>query len=155
MNQDSRHAGNVVLLRGAILWLLMALVLAWCLVGMGFSVPGINMIFKGYDRLIQAHIDFLLMSALIFGFYAAKVPLPWHVRWSIVIGAFTNSSLFLLMSIFPVLLDPKAENFAPEGLFPVLFRLYLFASLCITTYGFGMGAIIIFRSTFATHYFSE
>jgi hypothetical protein len=150
MGQNSRYAGNVVLLRGATLWLLMALVLAWCLVGMGLGVPVIHMIFKGFDRLLQAHIDFLLMSALIFGIYAAKVPLPWHVRWSIVIGAFTNSSLFLLMSIFPVMLDAKAENFSPEGVFPMFFRLYLFTSISVTTYGFGRGAWIIFQSTFKT-----
>jgi len=93
-------------------------------------------------------MDFLLMSALIFGLYAAKVPLPWHVRWSIVIGAFSNSSLFLLMSIFPVLLDAKSEVFAPEGLLPIFFKCYLFTSILVTTYGFGGAAWIIFRSTF-------
>lgn len=148
MAQDSKHAGDVILLRGATLWLLMALVLAWCLVGMGLSVPAITMIFKSFNRLLQAHIDFLLMSALIFGIYAAKVSLPWHVCWSIVVGAFTNSSLFLLVSIFPILLDAKAEGFSPEGIFPILFKLYLFASISITTYGFGRGAVIIFKSTF-------
>ncbi len=148
MDQDSKHAGNVILLRGATLWLLMALVLAWCLVGMGLGVPIITMIFKSFNRLLQAHIDFLLMTALIFGIYAAKVTLPRHVCWSIVVGAFTNSSLFLLMSIFPIMLDGKAEGFSPEGLFPILFKLYLFASISITTYGFGRGAVIIFRSTF-------
>ena len=44
----------------------------------------------------------VLMSALIFGYYAAKVQFPWHVRWAMVVGAFTNSSLFLLMAIFPI-----------------------------------------------------
>lgn len=150
MNQNTRHTGNVLLLRGATLWLLMALVLAWCLVATSLGVPFITIIFKGFNRLLQAHIDFLLMSALIFGVYSAKVPLPWHVCWLIVIGAFTNSSMFLFMSIFPVLFDAKAEDFAPEGIFPILFHLYLFASISITTYGFGMAAIIIFRSTFAS-----
>ncbi len=150
MYQDSRHAGNVILLRGAALWLLMALALAWCLVGLSFGIPIINMIFKSFDRLLQAHIDFLLMTALIFGIYAAKVPLPWHVRWSIVVGAFTNSAMFLLMSMFPILLDAKADGFSPEGLFPVFFRLYLFVSIIVTTYGFGRAAMIIFQSTFKT-----
>jgi hypothetical protein len=65
-----------------------------------------------------------------------------------VIGAFTNSSMFLLMSMFPISLDAKAEDFAPEGMFPMLFHVYLFASISITTYGFGRGAVIIFQSTF-------
>jgi hypothetical protein len=34
------------------------------------------------------------MTALILGVYATKVPLPWHVRWAMVVGAFTNSSFF-------------------------------------------------------------
>jgi len=144
MNQDSRHSGNVILLRGAALWLLMALFL----VATSFDLPFVTMIFKDFHRLLQAHIDFLLMSALIFGVYSAKVPLPWHVCWPMVIGAFTNSSMFLFMSMFPTLLDAKADNFAPEGIFPMLF--HSFTSISVTTYGFGMAAIIILRSTFAT-----
>ncbi len=30
--QDTKHAGNVLLLRGATLWIVMALLLAWCMV---------------------------------------------------------------------------------------------------------------------------
>lgn len=141
MYQNSKHAGNIVLLRGATLWLLVALVLAWCLVFMKLELPFIKYIFKDFKRLLQGHIDFLLMSSLIFGFYAAKVPLPWHVCWSMVIGAFTNSSLFLMQSMFPVLNAPS------EGVFSMAFRVFLMISITITTYGFGRGAIIIFRST--------
>ncbi len=137
-----RHSGNIVLLRGAALWLLVALILAWCLVGWGIGVPIIKSIFESFERLLQAHIDFLLMTALIFGIYTAKVPLPWHVRWSIVVGAFTNSSLFLFMSVFPILETQVG------GLLMGVFKLFPFASIIVTTYGFGMGAVIIFRSTF-------
>ncbi|MCF6250172.1 MAG: hypothetical protein L3J75_02710 [Methylococcaceae bacterium] len=52
------------------------------------------------------------------------------------------------MSIFPVMLDAKADGFAPEGIFPICFQLFLFASISLTTYGFGRGAMIIFQSTF-------
>lgn len=145
MHQDSRHAGNVVLIRGATLWLLMALILAWSLVGLNFSVPLIQTIFQGkFTRLLQAHLDFLLMSALLFGFYAAKVPLPWHVRWTMVVGAFANSSLFLLQAIFPLLDTPTPS----EGTFPAAFRLFLLASIVVTSYGFGKGALTVLRSTF-------
>jgi hypothetical protein len=107
MNKDFGPAGNVILLRGACLWLLAALVLAWCLVGLDFGVPFVKAIFPGkFTRVLQAHIDFLLMTALILGFYAAKTALPWHVRWAMVIGAFTNSSLFLLQGMFPILDSP-------------------------------------------------
>ncbi|GBG14016.1 uncharacterized protein NMK_1572 [Novimethylophilus kurashikiensis] len=143
--QDTKHAGNIVLLRGAGLWLLMALLLAWCMVGLNFGVPGLKEIFVGkFTRLLQAHIDFLLMTALILGFYAAKVPLPWHVRWAMVVGAFTNSSLFLLMAIFPQLDSPTpVAGWGPEA-----FKYYLLTSILITSYGFGKGAVTVLKSTF-------
>lgn len=139
--QQERHAGNLVLIRGAALWLLMALLLAWCMVGLNFGVSPLKWVFAGkFSRLLQAHIDFLLMTALILGFYAAKVPLPWHVRWAMVVGAFTNSSLFLLMAIFPTLDSPSAPP-------PQLFQIYLLASILVTSYGFGKGAVIVLQST--------
>lgn len=142
MQQDAKHAGNIVLIRGATLWLLMALALAWCMVGLNFGVAPLKALFSGkFTRLLQAHIDFLLMSSLILGFYAAKVTLPWHVRWAMVVGAFTNSSLFLLMAIFPALDNPTAPP-------PQLFQMYLFASIITTSYGFGKASVIVLRSTF-------
>lgn len=142
MQQDAKHAGNIVLIRGATLWLLMALALAWCMVGLNFGAAPLKALFSGkFTRLLQAHIDFLLMSSLILGFYAAKVTLPWHVRWAMVVGAFTNSSLFLLMAIFPALDHPTTPP-------PQLFQMYLFASIITTSYGFGNASVIVLRSTF-------
>ena len=60
MNDDEQYAGNVVLLRGACLWLLTALFLAWCLVGMGLGVTAVTAVFKDFTRLLQAHIDFFV-----------------------------------------------------------------------------------------------
>ena len=144
MHQNLKHAGNIVLLRGACLWLLAALALAWCLVGLSFEIPLVKALLPGkFARVRQAHIDLLLMTALILGIYAAKTPLPWHVRWAMVVGAFTNSSLFLLPAMFPVLDGPPAEQgFAGQLYFP-----YLIASLVITSYGFGKAAVTVLRST--------
>lgn len=142
MSRTDRHAGNVVLIRGGALWLLVALILAWCLVGHKMQVPLVTAIFHDFDRLLQGHIDFLLMTALILGFYGARIPLAWHVRWTMVIGAFTNSSLFLLLSMFPILEQPSME------LHSLLYRSFLFASISVTTYGFGMAAITVLLSTF-------
>ena len=141
--QKRSNDTNIVLLRGACLWLIMALILAWSMIAMYFSIPPFPLIFKGeFSRLLQAHIDFLLMTALILGFYGAGVPLPWHVRWAMVVGAFTNSSLFLLLAIFPVLDKPEIEP-------PLIFNLYRFSSLLITSYGFGKASALVFKSTFA------
>ena len=81
MKQNDNHAGNVVLVRGACFLILMALLLAWSLVGFYNQVGFLKTLFPGNPtRVLQAHIDFLLMSALILGFYAARIGLPWHVR---------------------------------------------------------------------------
>ncbi|MDD5277662.1 MAG: hypothetical protein PHR16_16470 [Methylovulum sp.] len=147
MNPHFTQTDNMLLLRGAALWLLVALCLAWCLVFLKFDLAFIKMIFPGkFTRVLQAHLDFLLMAALLFGFYAAKVPLPTSVRVSMVVGAFTNSSLFLAQAMFPAL-DAATPA---EGFFAGIFRLYLMASLLITSYGFGRGAFIVLMSTFKT-----
>ena len=94
----------------------------------------VKAIFLGKQtRLLQAHIDFLLMTALILGFYAARIPLHWSVRWAMVIGAFGNSSIFLLESIFPVLesADPA------DGSLLAIFQFYAMGSISTTTYDSG------------------
>jgi hypothetical protein len=105
----------------------------------------VKAIFLGKQtRLLQAHIDFLLMTALILGFYAARIPLHWSVRWAMVIGAFGNSSIFLLESIFPVLesADPA------DGSLLAIFQFYAMGSISTTTYGFGAAALTVLWSTF-------
>lgn len=145
MTNDQSHAGNVILIRGACLWILVALVLAWSLVGLYNQIGFLESLFPGKSsRILQAHIDFLLMSALILGIYAARVGLPRHVRWAMVIGAFTNSSLFLLYAIFPIL-DPATENYTPSGTGFTLFNIYLYASLLLTSYGFGKAAVLVLK----------
>lgn len=146
MSQNTQFSDNVVLIRGATLWLLTALALAWCMVGLNLGMPGLPAIFPGkFTRLLQAHLDFLMMSALLFGFYAANVPLACSVRWAMVVGAFTNSSLFLLMAMFPILDAPTPSN----DMLVAAFRSFTLASVVITSYGFGKGAVIVLRSTFA------
>ena len=142
---NDKHAGNVILLRAAALWLMVSLFLAWCLAGIGM---GIVPFFHSSDRVLQSHLDFAIMTALMLGIYAAKVPQPGHVRWAIVIGAFTNSSVFLFMSAFPILLDAKADNYAPTGSVPMIFMLFIMVSSLITTYGYAGACINILRSTF-------
>jgi cell division protein FtsW (lipid II flippase) len=151
MVHNNNNNGNIVMLRGACLWILMALILAWSLVGIYNDIGFLKEIFSGSPkRVLQAHIDFLLMSALILGFFATGVPLPWHARWAMVVGAFTNSSLFLIFAIFPST-DPLSETFAPDSVGNSVFDVYLYTSLIVTTYGFGRAAIIIFRSTLNHH----
>lgn len=145
MTRRTPEATNILLLRGAALWLLVALLLALCLAGLNFGIPFLKTLFAGkQSRLVQSHIDYLLMSALIFGFYAARIHLHWSIRWAMVVGAFTNSSLFLLQAIFPVLDSPVPV----DGVLPSLFRIYLMISLPTATYGFAGAAISVLWWTF-------
>jgi hypothetical protein len=145
MQDGAKHAGNIILLRFAGLWLLAALALAWCLVGLGFNLAPFHALFPGkYHRVLQAHLDFLIMSALILGFYGARIPLPRHVCWAMGIGAFTNSSLFLLMALFPGL-DPTTPAAGP---FALLYLVYTLLSITLTSYGFGKGSVTVLKSTF-------
>ena len=61
-----------------------------------------------------------------------------------MVGAFGNSSLFLLQALFPVLDAPVPT----EGVFPALFHLYLMGSIVTTTYGFGAAALTVLWTTF-------
>lgn len=147
MVQNNNNNGNIVMLRGACLWILVALILAWSLVGIYNDIGFLKGIFPGSPkRVLQAHIDFLLMSALILGLFATGISLPWHARWAMVVGAFTNSSLFLIFAIFPST-DPLSPSFAPDSIGNSVFDIYLYSSLIVTTYGFGRSVIVIFRST--------
>jgi hypothetical protein len=144
MTNEPQPAHNVLLLRGAALWLLVALLLAWCLVGLKADAPALKMLFAGkFTRVLQAHIDFLLMSALLLGFYGARVPLASLTRWAMVIGAFTNSSLFLLMAIFPSLDQP-----ASAGPGAAAFGAYLLFSVVLTSFGFAAAAVTVLRASF-------
>src|SRR5215469_7121151 len=127
--------GNVLLIRTAVISLLIALVLAWCLVlGKGYKVPPVVAIFSNNDKLLAAHLDFLMMTMLLLGFYGTRVPLPAFVVWPIAIGSITNPTVFLIQSM-----SPRTH----------LMELQLFAlvSISITTAGYAMGAIRVFRST--------
>ena len=134
MAEDDRHAGNVILLRVACMSLLIALVLAWCLVGThAVKLPAALELFKAPDKLLSAHLDFLMMTMLLLGFYAAKVPLAIYVRIPMAIGSITNPASFLIEAV-------GIEN----G--PIV-SIFVITSITLTTFGYGMASIKVFRST--------
>lgn len=133
MNGSDKHAGNVLLLRVAMLSLLIALVLAWCLVfTRGLQLQFALDIFKNTDKLLSAHLDFLMMTMLLFGFYCTRAPLPWVARWGMAIGSITNPLCFLIESMY--------ETHPPES-----YMMFAMASVTITTVGYGIGAITLLR----------
>ena len=134
MAEDDRHAGNVILLRVACVSLLIALVLAWCLVGThALKLPAALDLFKAPDKLLSSHLDFLMMTMLLLGFYAAKVPLAIYVRIPMAIGSITNPTAFLIQAV-------GIENGPIVGIF-------VMTSITLTTFGYGMASVKVFRST--------
>jgi hypothetical protein len=115
-----------ILIKGAVGMLFAALVLAWIATFAKLMVVRpIQARIKDYGALIRAHIDLLLMSLLCLALYSVRIPLPTAACWLVVIGGFTNPSLFLLRA-----LDPEA----PSTWIRKTFRL---ASFTTTTVGFG------------------
>ena len=134
MNQTN-HEENTILLQAGVSVLLLTLVLAWTLAfARIFPIELIADSVKDYDRLVQGHIDYLLMGALLLGFYGARVPLPVTVRSAMAIGAFTNPAGFIYFA------------FWPEGL-NLAIQVATICSFIITSYGFGMACILALRST--------
>jgi len=135
MSNDDQAQGNILLLRVACITLLIGLLLAWCLVGThAMKLPAALELFKDPDKLLSSHLDFLMMTMLLLGIYASKIPLPAWVCWPMAIGSITNPTIFLINA-----LAPKMEN-------PVI-GIFILLSLVLTTFGYGMAAIKMFRST--------
>jgi hypothetical protein len=115
-----------ILLNGAVGMLFAALVLAWIATFAKLMVvPAIQARIKDYGALIRAHIDLLLMSLLCLALYAVRIPLPTVACWLVVIGGYTNPSLFLLRA------------FAPEAPSTWTHKTFRLASFTTTTVGFG------------------
>lgn len=126
---------NRMLLQAGMAVLLIALALAWTLVfTRAIPIAAVTNMIADYPHLLQAQLDFLLMGALLLGFYGARVPLPKSVRGAMAIGVFTNPAGFLYLAFWPELITDA-------------FLAFSLVSFVITMYGFGMACITILRST--------
>src|SRR5690242_12953316 len=80
--------------------LLFSLFLAWLgAFALYLKPPILNRIFARPFYLIKTHIDFLLMSLLMFAFYVVGVPLPGWVITCTILGSITNPALFLVLAV--------------------------------------------------------
>jgi len=135
MSNLDKHAGNVLLLRVGMISLLIALVLAWGLIfTVALRLDFALAIIHHTDKLLSAHLDFLMMTMLLFGFYCVKAPLPAYVRWPMAIGSITNPGCFLIEALHAT--HP-----------PAWFMPFAMTSVTLTTIGYGMGAILLLRWT--------
>lgn len=121
--------------------LFMALVEAWFMTMVRyFKLTSVKKLFPGYRDLVRSHIDYLMMTSLVFSMYLALVELniqpPNVILWLIFIGALYNPFGFLLQAIKPELGD--ADTFLAKvgvaiGFLPLSIGLGWSAILVIVT----------------------
>ena len=129
-----------VLLKAGVLLIFCSLTCAW----LGtfcrwFPIKGLDGgLIKDYGLLIKAHIDYILMAILNFGFYAvaktAGIELPIEACWLIAIGGFTNPTVFTI-----AMLKPDFWQHA-------WIRVYTAATFVLSTTGFVWAGLTIFNA---------
>lgn len=90
--------------------LLVALVQAWLMTGVRyFDLAWVKRMFPNYRNLIRSHVDYLMMTSLIFSMYLVlnylELVLPTVIYWLIFIGAIYNPFGFLIEAIKPDIVD--------------------------------------------------
>jgi hypothetical protein len=109
----------------------LALIEAWCLSGIRhLQLDFMRRIFPSYQYLLKSHIDFLLMTGLLFVFYLVltrlEVTPPGLILLAIGIGSLLNPAGFLALAMKPDL---------PQTPFSV-FGAIMAGSFVLTTVGY-------------------
>jgi len=86
--------------------LFIALIQAWLMTMVRyFQTAFVLRIFPNYRDLVRSHVDYLMMSSLIFAVYLVTlklgIKLPEFIHWAIFIGALYNPFGFILQAIKP------------------------------------------------------
>jgi hypothetical protein len=111
----------------------LALVLAWCLAGVRSSRV-VKACFPNPQYLLKAHLDFLMMTGLLFVFFLVfeqlRLTPPMTIVVAMSIGSMGNPSGFLALALKP---DLPQKPTTPFGALMVL-------SFTATTVGYGGAA---------------
>ncbi len=108
------NSSNVLAVVGS-LCLTITLGLAWCLVGVRSSAF-MKKVFRNYQQLLKAHLDYLLMSALLMIFCLLfahfQVSVSPVVVTAMSLGSLMNPVGFLVLAIKP---DTRQQPTSPFG----------------------------------------
>lgn len=122
------HSSSILAVTGS-LCLTIAIVLAWCLVGVR-AAAFMKKVFRNYQQLLKAHIDYLLMSALlmIFSLLLARfqVSVSPFVLAAMSAGSLMNPIGFLVLAVKP---DTRQDPGSPFGVI-------MTCSFTLTTIGY-------------------
>lgn len=129
---------NLLVLAGS-LCMILALVLAWCLVGVRSS-SFMKSVFPSYQYLLKAHIDYLMMSGLLIGFFLLfahfRSPAPFVIVLSMISGSLMNPVGFLVLAVKP------KTNQHPASPFGIVMA----CSFTLTTVGYAGAAWSVARA---------
>ncbi len=129
---------NLLVLAGS-LCMFLALVLAWCLVGVRTS-SFMKAVFPSYQYLLKAHIDYLMMSGLLIVFFLLfahfRLSAPLFIVLSMITGSLMNPVGFLVLAIKP------KTNQHPSSAFGVVMA----CSFTLTTVGYAGAAWSVARA---------
>lgn len=132
------NSSNLLVLAGSACMFL-ALVLAWCLVGVRAS-PFMKSIFQSYQYLLKAHIDYLMMSGLLFVFFLLfahfRLSAPPVIALPMIAGSVMNPVGFLVLAVKP------KTNQDPASVFGVVMA----CSFTLTTVGYAGAAWLVARA---------
>ena len=121
------------------LCLTLALILAWCLVGVR-TTGFMNRWFPTYQYLLKAHIDYLMMAGLLFIFFLLfthfRLTPPPLIIVAMSVGSLVNPAAFLALAIRPNLPQRPASVFGAT----------VSCGFVVTTIGYGGAAWVVARA---------
>ena len=121
------------------LCLTLALILAWCLVGVR-TTGFMKRRFPSYQYLLKAHIDYLMMTGLLFIFFLLfthfRLTPPPLIVVAMSVGSLVNPAAFLALAIKPDLPQRPASVFGAT----------VSCGFVVTTIGYGGAAWVVARA---------
>lgn len=124
---------KLLVISGAAL-ILLSIATGWLIIAKKYLSLGIlERIIRNDGKLVKAHIDYIMMSLILFAFFLTGVTLPLPVIVLSCVGAFADPSLFVFLSIKPDVNKKTGSAFSVAS--TVIFL--------ITSAGIGGGALYI------------
>jgi hypothetical protein len=121
------------------LCLTLALILAWCLVGVR-TTGFMKRWFPSYQYLLKAHIDYLMMTGLLFIFFLLfthfRLTPPPLIVVAMSVGSLVNPAAFLALAIKPDLPQRPTSVFGAT----------VSCGFVVTTIGYGGAAWVVARA---------
>lgn len=92
---------KLLALSGAAL-ILLSIATGWLIIAKKYLSLGLlERIIRNDQKLVKAHIDYIMMSLILFIFFLTGVTLPFPFIMLSCIGAFADPTLFVFLSIKP------------------------------------------------------